>query len=137
VFGGYKLVKQHNLKPFLKKIKVDSYEIELFDENKQVSPFDQHLDQILYILGKTEHDVFVFEDIDRYDIHDVFIRLREINVLLNQKNTITESNKKEVKFIYLLRDDVFTSTDRTKFFDFIIPIVPVMDSSNSYDKLFK
>jgi len=37
-------------------------------------------------------------------------------------------------FIFLLRDDIFVSKDRTKFFDYIIPIVPVVDSSNSYDQ---
>ena len=34
----------------------------------------------------------------------------------------------------MLRDDIFVSKDRTKFFDYIIPIVPVLDSSNSYDQ---
>ena len=29
---------------------------------------------------------------------------------------------------------MFTSKDRTKFFDFIIPIVPVVDGSNSFDQ---
>lgn len=32
----------------------------------------------------------------------------------------------------MIRDDIFTSKDRTKFFDYIIPIIPVIDSSNSY-----
>ncbi|MFR2452271.1 hypothetical protein [Faecalibacillus intestinalis] len=35
----------------------------------------------------------------------------------------------------LLKDDTFISKDRTKFFDFIIPVIPVVDSSNSYNKL--
>lgn len=34
----------------------------------------------------------------------------------------------------MLRDDIFDSKDRTKFFDYIIPVVPVVDSSNSYDQ---
>jgi len=33
----------------------------------------------------------------------------------------------------LIRDDVFTSSDRSKFFDLIIPVVPVIDTSNTYD----
>lgn len=41
---------------------------------------------------------------------------------------------KNIHFLYLLRDDIFVSKDRTKFFDYIIPIVPVLDSSNSYDQ---
>ncbi|HCB4236206.1 TPA: hypothetical protein MZJ91_002898, partial [Listeria monocytogenes] len=47
--------------------------------------------------------------------------------------------KKEGKlvFLYLLRDDIFTSKDRTKFFDLIIPVVPVIDASNSYEKFIE
>jgi hypothetical protein len=37
----------------------------------------------------------------------------------------------------LLRDDIFSTKDRTKFFDFIIPIIPVIDGSNSYDQFIK
>ena len=35
----------------------------------------------------------------------------------------------------MIRDDMFLNKDRTKFFDFIIPVVPVIDSSNSYAQL--
>lgn len=37
----------------------------------------------------------------------------------------------------MIRDDVFSSKDRTKFFDVIIPVVPVMDGSNSYALLIR
>ena len=50
----------------------------------------------------------------------------------------TENKTKSIRFFYLIRDDLFNNTenkDRTKFFDFIIPIVPVVDGKNSYDKL--
>ena len=39
------------------------------------------------------------------------------------------------KFLYLIRDDVFTSSDRSKFFDFIIPVVPVVATDNAYNLL--
>lgn len=42
--------------------------------------------------------------------------------------------KRKVAFLYLLKDDMFISKDRTKFFDMIIPVVPVIDASNSYEK---
>ena len=35
----------------------------------------------------------------------------------------------------MLRDDIFITKDRAKFFDYILPVVPVLDSSNSYDKI--
>ena len=48
-----------------------------------------------------------------------------------------EKNNKSLKFFYLLKDDIFISKERTKFFDFIIPVIPVIDSSNSYDEFLK
>jgi len=36
-----------------------------------------------------------------------------------------------------LRDDIFLSKDRTKFFDFILPVVPIVDASNAYDKFIE
>ena len=45
--------------------------------------------------------------------------------------------KRKVAFLYLLRDDMFISKDRTKFFDMIIPVVPVIDASNSYEKFIE
>ena len=72
---------------------------------------------------------------DRYNSNQVFGKLREINQLLNN-NPDKEINK-TYRFVYLLRDDIFTSKDRTKFFDFIIPVVPIVDSGNSYDKFME
>ena len=59
-------------------------------------------------------------------IAKAIVRLRETG----------ETNKayKPLRFFYLLKDDIFVSKERTKFFDFIIPIVPIVDASNSYDQ---
>ena len=71
---------------------------------------------------------------------DIFEKLREINYLLNNgihghSNHDEElEQSKPIRFLYLLKDDIFVSKDRTKFFDFIIPIVPFMDGSNSVDQ---
>ena len=40
-----------------------------------------------------------------------------------------------LRFFYLLKDDIFITKDRAKFFDYILPVVPVLDSSNSYNKI--
>lgn len=69
---------------------------------------------------------------DRYNDNYIFEKLREINTLVNNK-----VKDKTIKFVYLLKDDTFVSKDRTKFFDFIIPVIPVVDSTNSYDKLIE
>src|SRR5699024_78562 len=44
---------------------------------------------------------------------------------------------KVIKFIYLVKDGLFNSKERTKFFDFIIPIVPIINSRNSEYKLLE
>ena len=36
-----------------------------------------------------------------------------------------------------MKDDIFTSKDRIKFFDIIIPVIPVINSSNSYEQILK
>lgn len=88
----------------------------------------------MYLFEKTDVDAIVFEDMDRFEMNHIFERLREINTLVNLH---LQAEKKTLKFLYLLRDDVFVSKDRTKFFDYIIPIVPVVDGSNSYDQFIE
>ena len=34
-------------------------------------------------------------------------------------------------FVYAVKDNIFRDEDRTKFFDFIIPVVPIINSTNS------
>ncbi len=108
-------------------------DIELFNGEND-SYFDRYLNEVLYLFDHVDADAVVFEDIDRYDRNLIFERLREINVLAN---CIRGQGRKPLRFLYLIRDDIFTSKDRTKFFDVIIPVVPVMDSSNSYAMLVR
>lgn len=69
---------------------------------------------------------------DRFNANRIFERLREVNTLANIQ--LQKENKRMLRFFYLLRDDIFVSKDRTKFFDYIMPVVPVVDGSNSYDQ---
>lgn len=90
---------------------------------------------MLYLFENVDADVIVFEDMDRFNANKIFERLREVNTLVNiQLQKENKKDKRILRFFYLLRDDIFVSKDRTKFFDYIIPIVPVVDSSNSYDQ---
>ena len=68
---------------------------------------------------------------------DILIKLREINQLINNSEEINHFGKnKVIKFVYALGDDLFTDAiDRTKFFDFILPVIPVVNYSNSRQKL--
>lgn len=127
----YQIIKMQMQKPILKKVKLQNTEIEIFEKDDE-SYFDKYLDEILYLFKNANVDAIVFEDIDRYNNNVIFSKLREINFLVNKR-----SGKKPIRFLYLIRDDIFTSKDRTKFFDFMMPVVPVIDSSNSYDQVLK
>lgn len=128
----YKVIKMQKLKRFLKRITFQGNEIEIF-ENDDESFFDKYLNEVLYLFENSNVDAIVFEDMDRFEMNQIFERLREINTLVNVQLE-KKKDKKVLRFIYLLRDDVFVSKDRTKFFDYIIPIVPVLDATNSYDQ---
>ena len=60
-----------------------------------------------------KYDVVFFEDLDRLNNAEIFVKLRELNILLNNDEAI----KKPVKFVYAVRDDIFSDKDRTKFFE--------------------
>ena len=126
-----------------RKLSLQGNEIEVFADGKDSeSFFDRYLNEVLYLFENAEVDGIVFEDIDRYDNKYVFEKLREINFLLNQRvnkqiGKQNETQKKVIRFFYLLRDDIFISRDRVKFFDFIIPVVPVLSASNAYDKFIE
>ncbi len=121
-------------------LKGANLDIELFGGESD-SYFDRYLNEVLYLFDHVDADAVVFEDIDRYDRNLIFERLREINGLANRiREGVFEEKREErkpLRFLYLIRDDVFASKDRTKFFDMIIPVVPVMDGSNSYAMLIR
>ena len=132
--GGFlifSLVKAQTNKNIFRKLNVNGTEIEIF-ENSEESYFDKYLNEVLYLFEQVDADVIVFEDIDRYDDVKIFERLREVNTLINLQTK--RKGKTPLRFFYLLKDDIFVSKDRTKFFDFIIPIVPVVDGSNAYNQ---
>ncbi len=127
---GY-LVRKQRTTGILKKVSLQGNEFEIGQENDE-SLFDKYLNEVLYLFENADADVIVFEDLDRHESSDIFTRLREVNTLVNKHRP-----NKPLRFFYLLRDDIFTTKDRAKFFDFIIPIVPVLDASNAYDKFLE
>lgn len=109
------------------KFHVENAEIEL-KKNEGKSIFNHYIDEIIYFFEETGKNVVILEDLDRFNRHEIFTKLREINYLVNNCEKVTQ----KVVFIYALRDDMFTkSEERTKFFDFIIPIIPIVNYSNS------
>lgn len=126
-FFVYSLIQMQNNKNIFRKLNLQGNEIEIFEESED-SYFDKYLNEVLYLFENSDVDVIVFEDMDRFNANRIFERLHEVNTLVNIHRP------KPLRFFYLLRDDIFISKDRTKFFDYIIPVVPVVDSSNSYDQ---
>lgn len=124
----------------LRKLNLKACEIEIA-EDKDPSVLNKHLDEILYFFEATDYDVVVLEDLDRFETPDVFTKLREINTLINCNIRIHSprcwpfKTRNKIVFIYAIRDEMFTGEERTKFFDLIIPVVPVVNHANSRDLL--
>ncbi len=151
----------------LKKVIVHGNEFEINCKNDE-SLFDKYLNEVLYLFENAGVDGIVFEDLDRLESQEIFVRLREVNRLVNGRrhgslkkcckglapitnrlkawlgksnhrfcvwlsDIFFKSPKPPLRFFYLLRDDLFTNKDRTKFFDQIIPVVPIIDGSNAYE----
>ena len=87
---------------------------------------------MLYLFENVDADVIVFEDMDRFNANKIFERLREVNTLAN-----IQLQKKIKKFfvfsIYCETIFLYQKTELS-FFDYFVPVVPVVDSSNSYDQ---
>lgn len=133
----FSIIKKQKNKNIFRKISLQGNEIEIFEEQDE-SYFDKYLNEVLYLFENVNADVIVFEDMDRFNACRIFERLREVNTLVNiQRRKEHGKNYQPLRFFYLLRDDIFISKDRTKFFDYIIPIVPIVDSSNSYEQFLK
>lgn len=116
----------------LRSISLKDVEIRPAHED-QTSILNRHLDEIVYFFQSTNYDLVVIEDLDRFNEAEIFVTLREINSLVNENSGV----KRTIRFLYALRDDMFVNTDRTKFFEFIIPVIPIINTSNSIDMVLK
>ncbi|WOE76785.1 hypothetical protein RZO07_15660 [Pseudomonas protegens] len=97
------------------------------------SVLHKNIDEIIYCFERSSIDVVIIEDLDRFGIHDVFTRLREINFIIKQSPQV----KRSVYFVYALRDEMFVVGEKTKFFDLIVPVIPVINSENSQEKMME
>lgn len=121
--------------------------------------FDEYLDEIVYFFQTSGTNVVIFEDLDRFKDPHIFETLRELNLLLNNAE---QTGSTSIKFVYAIRDSIFEqldqtagtdtdnpqaepdeetrresrrliTTNRTKFFDLVIPIVPFISHRTSRD----
>lgn len=125
-------LKYFNMRLRLSKITLQDTELDL-DKANDESIFNKYLDEILYFFEVTQYNVVIIEDLDRFGNTRIFTKLRELNSFINK----CEQIKNRIVFIYAIKDDMFKNKDRTKFFDFIIPVIPVINSSNSGEKLLE
>ena len=121
------------------KIKLPNTEIEI-NEKTDESLINKYMDELIYFFSKTDYNVLVIEDLDRflenesikYKILIIFQKLKELSKILNDSKQIN----RQIKFIYAVKDNLFSnSIERTKFFDAIVPVIPVISNFNSYAEL--
>ena len=126
------VIRYFSTKIRLSKLSFQKLELET-DKLNEDCVFNKYLDEILYYFEVTKYNVVFIEDLDRFNNTRIFIKLRELNSLLNNSEQIN----RKIVFIYAIKDDMFKNKERTKFFDFIIPVIPVINSSNSGNKLLE
>lgn len=121
----------------ISKITFKGAEANINDNNSDESVLDRDIKELVYLLRSSDSKIVVFEDLDRYDNASIYTKLRELNFLLNKYVKVNDEKETPIRFIYMLKDSLFYSKNRTKFFDFILPVVPVVDSKTSENELIE
>lgn len=119
----------------IEKLNFKNGEIQLKDKSTN-SILNEYVDELIYFFSNNPVKLVVFEDLDRFNNLKIFSDLRQLNLLINSNETIKKNGK--VVFLYAVKDDLFSDeqkNERVKFFDFILPVISVINSSNSYAKL--
>lgn len=116
------------------KLKLGNIEVEINQDTKKEKSrnlLNDEIEFIVKILNIAKYKYIIFEDLDRFQNQKIFERLRDLNITLNS------TLKQKIKFIYAIKDEMFIADNRTKFFDFIIPVVPYVSYENSGEELLK
>lgn len=136
LIGTYLILKKLFRQIFKLKInKISFSDAEFVPKENDISIINKHIDELIYFFEKTETQIVFIEDIDRFDdAVEIFIKLRELNILINNSKDILQ----KVTFVYAVKDELFSKNDeKTKFFDLIVPIIPIIDYSNSNTQFIK
>jgi hypothetical protein len=104
-----------------------------FSKPDKTTVLDENLSELIYFFEATKFNLVFIEDLDRFNSTEIFIRLRELNNILNGAQQIG----RRIVFVYAVRDDMFKENERTKFFEFIIPVIPYINPSNAYQLIEK
>ena len=123
----------------LVKTKVADAEVNL---GKERTTLDAHKFELAYMLeqiGEKHDHTVVFEDLERLDADtaiDIMSKLRELNTLTNN-HIRAQGCSTSIRFLYAIGDSTMPAPYRTKFYDCIIPVVPVSHPLNSREKFRK
>lgn len=121
----------------LRKIKYKDLEADIalgYDGSQQqvTNLINKFIDEVLYFFECVDIDLVIFEDLDRLPTTEIFVKLRELNTIING----SAKKAKKVTFIYAVKDDLFkTEEERAKFFEFILPVVPVINPVTTQSKI--
>lgn len=126
IFGGVLILMI--LRGLLKINKFTFHNLEIGKNKNDESILNNNIDELLHFFLYNKESIVVFEDLDRLpNVIEVFSKLKEINAILN-----SSIENKTIQFIYVTGDSIFKNgEDRTKFFDIIIPIVPLVSNMNA------
>lgn len=139
-----RIIKNLKIKNIIINLKSTQIEI---SSKKEESLINKYLDELVYFFSITNYKTIIIEDLDRFinknnneeinqkinkKILIIFQKLKELNEILNNSKEI----KRRICFIYAVKDDLFENQhERTKFFDFIVPVIPILSTYNSYAEL--
>lgn len=113
-------------------------DFEIDENNRSVEVknlINKFIDEVLYFFECVNINLVIFEDLDRLENTEIFAKLRELNTIINQSR---KNNSKKVTFLYAVKDDMFKKAEeRAKFFDFILPVIPVINPVTTNDHINK
>lgn len=128
---------------YYRKIKGIKYKdieanFEIDENNRTVEVknlINKFIDEVLYFFECVDINLVIFEDLDRLENTEIFAKLRELNTIINQSR---KNNSKKVTFLYAVKDDMFKKAEeRAKFFDFILPVIPVLNPVTTKTQIVK
>ena len=140
IVSAYKIIRHYKLPKISAKAAAANGSEAGVEFNTAIDPesLDKNLEEIIYLMervGKKSGNVLVIEDMDRFPADvcfPVLVKLKQINMMVNQRIRFKKFGR-SFKFIYALKEDFFSGSDKDpyKFFDVLIPIVPTLSSKSS------
>ena len=131
---------------YVKTISFNGVKADIRNENI----IDKYLHEILNLAINVDENIFIFEDLDRCENKVIFNKFRDLCITLNNNELVkmkfnNSYNVKCIKFIYAVKDDlvyynqidetknITLCEEKTKFFDFVIPIIPIATQNNVHN----